>query len=111
MKSLHREVVVIGGGQAGLAIGHHLARQGCSFAILEAGAAPATAWRERWDSLRLFTPARFDGLPGKPFPADPDHYPTRDEVVAYLTDYASHFDLPVHLNSPVRSVRRPMPSA
>ncbi len=104
MKSLHREVVVIGGGQAGLAMGHHLARQGRSFTILDAAAAPAAAWRERWDSLRLFTPARFDSLPGRPFPGDPDHYPTRDEVVAYLTDYARN--LPVELESRVRSVRR-----
>jgi putative flavoprotein involved in K+ transport len=100
----HREVVVIGGGQAGLALGHFLAQQGRDFAILDAADAPAAAWRERWDSLRLFTPARYDSLPGKPFPGDPDHYPTRDEVVAYLTDYSR--DLPVELNSRVRQVRR-----
>ena len=62
------EVIVIGGGQAGLAIGHHLARQGRRFTILEAAAAAAAAWRERWDSLRLFTPARYDSLRGMPFP-------------------------------------------
>jgi putative flavoprotein involved in K+ transport len=66
------DVVVIGGGQAGLAIGHHLAAQGRRFVILEAADAPAVAWRSRWDSLRLFTPARHDGLPGMPFPGDPD---------------------------------------
>jgi putative flavoprotein involved in K+ transport len=101
----HREVVVIGGGQAGLSIGHHLARQGRDFVILEAASEPAAAWRSRWDSLKLFTPARYDGLPGRPFPADPDSYPSRDQVVAYLTDYARDFEQPVELNSAVRTVR------
>ena len=89
MNAQHRDVVVIGGGgQARLAIGHHLARSGRDFTILEAASAPAAAWRERWDSLRLFTPARCDGLPGSPFAGDPDHYPTRDEAVDSLTAYA-----------------------
>ena len=100
-----REVVVIGGGQAGLAIGYHLAQQQRDFVILEAAHEPAAAWRARWDSLKLFTSARYSGLPGLPFPGDPDRYPTRDEVAAYLTDYASRFDLPVELGSRVRSVR------
>jgi putative flavoprotein involved in K+ transport len=99
-----REVVVVGAGQAGLAVGHFLARQGRDFSILEAADEPASAWRARWDSLRLFTPARYDGLPGKPFPGDPDRYPTRDEVVAYLTDYAR--GLPVELGNRVRRVQR-----
>ncbi len=102
MTTTRHEVVVIGGGQAGLAIGHFLAAQGRRFTILEAASAPAAAWRGRWDSLRLFTPARY-GLPGAPFPGDPDRYPTRDEVVDYLTDYAR--DLPVELDSPVRALR------
>jgi putative flavoprotein involved in K+ transport len=101
-----REVVVVGGGQAGLAIGWFLARQGHDFTILEAAAEPAAAWRERWDSLVLFTPARYDALPGLPFPGDPDRYPRRDEVVTYLADYARHFDLPVELDSPVRRIHR-----
>jgi FtsP/CotA-like multicopper oxidase with cupredoxin domain/thioredoxin reductase len=101
-----REVVVVGGGQAGLAIGHFLAQQGRDFTILEAAAQPAAAWRERWDSLKLFTPARYDALPGLAFPGDPDRYPGRDEVVAYLTGYVRHFDLPVELDSAVRSIRR-----
>ena len=104
MNTSHYDVIVIGAGQAGLAVGHYLAQQGRRFTILDAAAAPAAAWRERWDSLRLFTPTRFDSLPGKPFTGDPDHYPTRDELVAYLTDYAS--DLPVQLNSRVRALRR-----
>jgi putative flavoprotein involved in K+ transport len=101
----HFDVVVIGGGQAGLAIGHHLARQGRRFLILEAAGEPAAAWRSRWESLRLFTPARHCGLPGLPFPGDPDRYPTRDEVVDYLTRYARHFDLPVRFHSRVTAVR------
>jgi putative flavoprotein involved in K+ transport len=98
--------VVVGGGQAGLAIGYHLAKQGSDFTILEAAAEPAAAWRERWDSLKLFTSARYDALPGMVFPGDPNRYPTRDEVADYLTDYARRFELPVELNSRVRAVRR-----
>jgi putative flavoprotein involved in K+ transport len=102
----HYDVIVIGGAQAGLAMGYHLAQQGRRFTILEAVDGPAAAWRERWDSLTLFTPARHDSLPGLPFPGDPDHYPTRDEVVAYLTEYARQFDLPIEYDSRVRAVRR-----
>lgn len=97
---------MVGAGQAGLAIGYFLARQGRDFTILDAAPEPAAAWRARWDSLRLFTPVRWDSLPGLRFPGRPDAYPGRDDVVEYLTDYARHFDLPVELDSPVRSVRR-----
>ena len=100
------DIIVIGGGQAGLAIGYLLAQQGRDFTILEAGDGPAAAWRTRWDSLRLFTPVRHDSLPGLAFPGDPGHYPTRDEVVAYLTEYAERFELPVQYHSPVRALRR-----
>jgi putative flavoprotein involved in K+ transport len=100
-----RDVVVIGGGQAGLAIGRLLAQQGRRFVILEAAGEPAAAWRTRWDSLRLFTPVRYDSLPGLPFPGDPDSYPCRDDVIAYLTDYAQRFELPVELDSRVLAVR------
>jgi putative flavoprotein involved in K+ transport len=100
----HRDVIVVGGGQAGLAIGYHLAQQGRDFSILEAAAEPAAAWRGRWDSLKLFTPARYSGLPGLPFPGDGDRYPTRDEVADYLTEYASRFELPVELSSRVHSI-------
>jgi putative flavoprotein involved in K+ transport len=103
--SERREVIVVGGGQAGLAIGYFLAQHGRDFTILEAADTPAAAWRERWDSLRLFTPVRYDSLPGRAFQGDPDSYPGRDDVVAYLTDYARHFALPVELDSRVRSVR------
>jgi putative flavoprotein involved in K+ transport len=104
--SRRTHVVVVGGGQAGLAIGYFLARQGRDFAILEAAAEPAAAWRERWDSLKLFTPVRYNSLPGLSFPGDADRYPGRDEVAAYLIDYARHFELPVELNSRVRRVSK-----
>jgi putative flavoprotein involved in K+ transport len=101
-----REVVVVGGGQAGLAMGYFLARQRRDFAILEAADEPAAAWRTRWDSLKLFTPARYSSLPGLPFPGDPDSYPSRDEVVSYLSEYAQHFSLPLALRSRVHTIRQ-----
>jgi putative flavoprotein involved in K+ transport len=100
------ELIVVGGSQAGLAIGYFLAQQGGNFAILDAEEEPAAAWRGRWDSLKLFTPARYSSLPGLPFPGDPDRYPGRDDVVAYLTEYARHFALPVVLGSRVRAIHR-----
>ena len=100
------EVIVVGGGQAGLAVGYFLAQQGRRFVILEAEGEPAAAWRARWDSLKLFTPARYSGLPELPFPGGPDSYPGRDDVIDYLTDYARRFDLSVVLDSRVRAVRR-----
>jgi putative flavoprotein involved in K+ transport len=100
------DVIVVGGGQAGLAIGYFLAEQRRDFTILEAAAEPAAAWRERWDSLKLFTPARYNALPGRAFPGDPDRYPGRDDVVAYLTDYARDFDLPLELDRRVRAIRK-----
>src|SRR5438045_2904084 len=99
----HVEVAVVGGGQAGLAIGFVLARQGRRFLILEAADSVGAAWKDRWGSLALFTPRRFDALPGLSFPGDPDGYPTRDEVVSYLRAYAETYKLPVILNSVVRS--------
>jgi putative flavoprotein involved in K+ transport len=98
------DVVVIGAGQAGLAIGHFLARAGRRFLIVDGADSIAAAWRTRWDSLVLFTPRRYDSLPGLAFPGDPDAYPTRDEVIAYLEQYADTFNLPVELESPVRSL-------
>jgi putative flavoprotein involved in K+ transport len=100
------EVAVIGGGHAGLAMGYFLERQGRRFVILERAGAIAPAWRERWDSLTLFTPRRYSALPGLPFPGDPDGYPTRDEVIAYLERYAETFELPVELNSEVKGLER-----
>jgi glycine/D-amino acid oxidase-like deaminating enzyme len=99
-------VLVIGGGQAGLAMGHHLARRGLRFEIVDAGAEIGAAWRSRWDSLRLFTSGRYDNLPGLPFPAAPDTYPGKDDVAHYLQAYAARFKLPVRLNTKVESLTR-----
>jgi putative flavoprotein involved in K+ transport len=98
------DVVVIGAGQAGLAIGHFLGRAGRRFLIVDRSDSIAAAWRSRWDSLVLFTPRRYDSLPGLAFPGDLDGYPTRDEVIAYLEQYAAAFELPVELESAVRSL-------
>ena len=98
------DVVVIGAGQAGLAMGYFLAQQGSRFTILEAADSIGSAWRTRWDSLVLFTPRRYSALAGLDFPGDPDGYPTRDEAIAYLERYAEAFALPVELSSPVRSL-------
>src|SRR5262245_1301463 len=89
------DAIVIGAGQAGLATGYHLKGAGLRFALLEAGRQPGGSWPRYYDSLTLFSPARYSGLPGWPFPGDPDRYPRRDEVVAYLRDYARRFELPV----------------
>lgn len=106
MKHERYDVVVIGAGQAGLAIGHFLGKHGSRFVILDAADSVGSAWRSRWDSLVLFTPRRYDALPGLAFPGDPDGYPTRDEVIAYLERYTAHFQLPIALSSPVRSLTR-----
>jgi putative flavoprotein involved in K+ transport len=98
------DVAVVGGGQAGLAMGYFLARQGLRFVILEAANTIGAAWRRRWNSLVLFTPRRYSALAGLAFPGDPDGYPTRDEVVDYLDRYAATFELPIELNSAVRSL-------
>jgi len=97
-------VAVVGAGQAGLAIGYFLKQQGCHFLILERARQIAPAWRERWDSLTLFTSRRYSALPGAPFPGDPDGYPTRAEVIAYLERHAETFELPIEFDSEVRKV-------
>jgi len=89
------ETVIIGGGQAGLAVGYHLARRERSVVILDANERIGDSWRKRWDSLRVFTPARYDGLPGWSFPAPGWSYPTKDEVADYLESYVARFRLPV----------------
>ncbi|MGY1806338.1 flavin-containing monooxygenase [Blastococcus sp. SYSU D00669] len=100
------DVIVIGAGQAGLALGHSLAARGADFLLLDAGAEIGSSWRNRWDSLRLFSPARYDSLPGLPFPAPADTHPTKDDVADYLAAYARHFRLPVRLHSPVTRLHR-----
>jgi putative flavoprotein involved in K+ transport len=100
------DTVIVGGGQAGLALAHHLQRAGRRFTVVEAADRLGDSWRRRWDSLTLFTPRRYDALPGLAFPGDPEGCPGKDEVADYLETYARHFDLPVRLSSPVASVRR-----
>lgn len=87
--------VVIGGSQAGLAVGYHLKQRGLPFVILDENGRVGAAWRKRWDSLHLFTPARYNGLPGMAFPGLPGAYPTKDETADYLEAYAGAFELPV----------------
>jgi putative flavoprotein involved in K+ transport len=89
------DTVVIGGSQAGLATGYHLRKQERSFVILEGAERIGHGWRRRWDSLRLFTPAKYNGLPGMDFPAKGWSFPTKDEMAEYLEAYAQRFDLPV----------------
>jgi putative flavoprotein involved in K+ transport len=98
------DVVVIGGSQSGLAIGYHLARRGVRFVILDAASGIGKVWGSRWDSLKLFTPAQYSGLPGMPLPSPKDTYPSKDDVASYLQSYASAFDLPVKLNAAVTSL-------
>ena len=100
------EVVIIGAGQAGLSAGYWLAQQDIDFVILNAHARVGDVWRNRWDSLQLFTPAKYSALPGLRFPADPYHLPRKDEVADYLEWYAEVFELPVRNNTRVKSLRR-----
>jgi putative flavoprotein involved in K+ transport len=100
------DVVVVGGSQAGLAMAWHLAQQGLRFVVLEGGPEVGHVWRSRWDSLKLFTPAQYDALPGMAFPAPADTYPAKDPVADYLQAYVAAFDLPVRLNAKVTELRR-----
>lgn len=100
------DVIVIGGGQAGLTVGYHLQKLGLKFLILDANARIGDAWRKRWDTLRLFTPARYDGLDGLHFPGPPNAFPTKDEMAAYLERYAAHFQLPVRSGTRVTRLSR-----
>jgi len=100
------ETVVVGGGQAGLSVGYHLVRQGLSFVILDANERIGDAWRTRWDSLRLFTPARFNGLDGMPFPGPAHSFSTKDEIADYLESYAARFGLPVRTGIRVKNLSR-----
>ena len=100
------ETVIIGSGQAGLSVGYHLAKRDRPFLILDANARIGDSWRKRWDSLRVFTPARADGLAGWPFPGSPWSFPAKDELGDYLEAYAKRFDLPVRTGVRVDGVSR-----
>jgi len=102
--SMSFDVVVIGASQAGLAIGYHIARRGVRFLILDAASDVGQVWRSRWDSLTLFTPAQYSGLPGMAFPSPKDTYPSKEDVASYLQSYVSAFELPVKLNAKVTSL-------
>lgn len=99
-------VVIVGGGQAGLSAGYHLARRGIPFVILDAARRTGDSWRKRWDSLRLFTPAHLDGLDGMPFPARAGTFPTKDEMADYLEAYARRFALPIRHDAAVKALDR-----
>jgi putative flavoprotein involved in K+ transport len=100
------ETVIVGGGQAGLATGYHLKNQGRSFVILDASERVGDPWRKRWDSLRLYSPASYDGLPGLRFPAKRTSYPTTHEMADYLEAYAAHFRLPVRSGTAVDTLAK-----
>jgi putative flavoprotein involved in K+ transport len=106
MRTERIDTIVIGAGQAGLSVGYHLARRGVPFVILDAGERIGEQWRKRWDSLRLFTTARFSSLDGLPFPADADSFPTKDAMGDYLEAYARTFALPVRCGVRVERVSR-----
>jgi putative flavoprotein involved in K+ transport len=100
------DVLVIGAGQAGLAVGHHLGKRGLRYLLVDSAPQIGDTWRARWDSLRLFTPAEYDALPGMPFPAAPGTYPSKDDVAEYLQAYAQRFDIPVLSGARVEKVER-----
>ncbi len=103
---MNTQTIVIGGGQAGLSVGYHLRRRGLPFLILDAHQRIGDAWRNRWDSLRLFTPARYDGLPGWAYPARGDAFITKNQMADYLEAYAKRFELPVRAGVRVDGLTR-----
>jgi putative flavoprotein involved in K+ transport len=100
----HIETVIIGAGQAGLSTGYHLQQCGRPFVILDASSRVGDNWRRQWDTLKLYSPAKYDHLPGMRFPADPWSFPTKDQVGDYLETYARSFDLPIRLDTRVESL-------
>jgi putative flavoprotein involved in K+ transport len=100
----HVETVIIGAGQAGLSTAYHLTRKGRSCVVLDGNPRIGDGWRRQWDSLRLYSPAKYDGLPGMPFPAEPWSFPGKDDVADYLEAYAARFELPVRLGVRVARV-------
>lgn len=106
MKTDRIDTVVIGGGQAGLAVGYYLAHQKRDFVILDAHRRAGDSWRQRWDSLRLFTPTSFNNLPGMPFPKSTDRFPSKDEMADYLESYVARFQLPMLFDTKVDELAR-----
>jgi putative flavoprotein involved in K+ transport len=104
IEKLKWDTVVIGAGQAGLATGYYLARAHDDFVIIDKEATAGDSWRQRWDSLKLFTPSQYACLPGLPFPGKRDIFPTKDEMADYLQSYAQQFALPVRLNVKVHEL-------
>jgi len=100
------DVIVIGGGQAGLAVGHYLKEHDANVLILDANERVGDAWRKRWDSLRLFSPAWGSSLDGLRFPGPPNALPTKDQMADYLESYAAHFELPIRNRTRVESLTR-----
>jgi putative flavoprotein involved in K+ transport len=106
MDTIEIETVIIGAGQAGLATGYHLQRRGCPFVILDAGSRVGDNWRRQWDTLKLYSPAQYDSLPGLPFPARRWTFPGKDQVGDYLETYARQLELPVALETRVQTLER-----
>lgn len=100
----HTDVLIVGAGQSGLALGYHLQRRGRQVLLVDRNQRIGDSWRARWDSLKLYSPASRDGLPGMPFPARTTSYPTKDEMADYLEAYASQFELPVRLGTAIETL-------
>jgi putative flavoprotein involved in K+ transport len=105
-KNEHVHTLVIGGGQAGLAAAYYLKKMGSDFVVLDAAPRTGESWRRRWDSLRLFTPAKFNGLPGKPFQRSDFYFPSKNEIADYLEEYVEQFKLPVRHSITVDSLAK-----
>jgi putative flavoprotein involved in K+ transport len=100
----HTDVLVVGAGQAGLALAYHLQRRGRQVLLVDRNERIGDSWRARWDSLKLYSPASRDGLPGMPFPAGRTSYPTKDDMADYLEAYAAHFEFPVRLETEIAAL-------
>ena len=100
----HTDVLIVGAGQSGLALGYHLQRRGRQVLLVDRNERIGGSWRARWDSLKLYSPASRDGLPGMPFPAGRTAYPTKDEMADYLEAYAARFELPIRLGTGVEAL-------
>jgi putative flavoprotein involved in K+ transport len=100
----YTDVLIVGAGQSGLALAYHLQRRGRQALLVDRNERIGDSWRKRWDSLKLYSPANRDGLPGMPFPAGPNSYPTKDEMADYLEAYAVHFELPVRLGTAIEAL-------